>query len=138
MRSDSKECASGSESLPFGSQHPSTVALWDGPCEFARCRPFQAGFSRVQNEGMALKRNLIFSSLLFLLVLAATGCKQKAAPAAAAGMQALPVQTVAVSMSPVPDGSDYTATIKSRRSATLQPQVNGRLTGISVRSGELV
>jgi len=41
-------------------------------------------------------------------------------------------------MSPVPDGSDYTATIKSRRSATLQPQVNGRLTGISVRSGELV
>ena len=87
---------------------------------------------------MALKRNLIFSSLLFLLVLAATGCKQKAAPAAAAGMQALPVQTVAVSMSPVPDGSDYTATIKSRRSATLQPQVNGRLTGISVRSGELV
>src|SRR6516225_11748735 len=85
---------------------------------------------------MALKRNLI-SSLLFLLVLAA-GCKQKAAPAAAAGMQALPVQTVAVSMSPVPDGSDYTATIKSRRSATLQPQVNGRLTGISVRSGELV
>ncbi|HKD59365.1 MAG TPA: efflux RND transporter periplasmic adaptor subunit [Terracidiphilus sp.] len=85
-----------------------------------------------------MKRNLIFSSLLFLLVLAATGCKQKAAPAAAAGMQALPVQTVAVSMSPVPDGSDYTATIKSRRSATLQPQVNGRLTGISVRSGELV
>jgi RND family efflux transporter MFP subunit len=53
-------------------------------------------------------------------------------------MQALPVQTVAVSMAPVPDGSDYTATIKSRRSATLQPQVNGRLTGIPVRSGEVV
>jgi RND family efflux transporter MFP subunit len=87
---------------------------------------------------MALKRILSLSSLLFLLALTVAGCKQKGSPAAAAGMQALPVQTVAVSLSPVPDGSDYTATIKSRRSATLQPQVNGRLTGIRVRSGELV
>jgi RND family efflux transporter MFP subunit len=70
--------------------------------------------------------------------LAVVGCRQKGTPAAAAGMQALPVQTVAVSMAPVPDGSDYTATIKSRQSATLQPQVNGRLTGIPVRSGEVV
>jgi RND family efflux transporter MFP subunit len=88
---------------------------------------------------MVLKRIHSFSILLFLLVLTVTGCRQKgAAPAAAAAMQALPVQTIAVSMSPVPDGSDYTATIKSRRSATLQPQVNGRVTGIPVRSGDMV
>ena len=82
----------------------------------------------------------ILSSIsLFLLVLGVTGCKQKgAAAAAAAGMQALPVETVAVSMAPVPHGSDYTATIKSRRAATLQPQVNGRLTEISVHSGDAV
>src|ERR1700747_917941 len=74
-----------------------------------------------------------------LLILALAGCQQKAAtPAAAAGMQALPVQTVAVSMAPVPEGSDYVATIKSRRSATLQPQVDGRLTSIRVRSGDRV
>ncbi len=53
-------------------------------------------------------------------------------------MQALPVQTVAVSLAPVPQSSEYVATIKSRRSATLQPQVDGRLTGISVRSGDHV
>jgi RND family efflux transporter MFP subunit len=55
-----------------------------------------------------------------------------------AGMQGLPVQTVAVTMSPVPQTSEYVATIKSRRSATLQPQVDGRLTQILVHSGDHV
>jgi len=53
-------------------------------------------------------------------------------------MRAMPVQTVAVSLAPVPQSSDYVATIKSRRSATLQPQVDGRLTAITVRSGDRV
>ncbi len=53
-------------------------------------------------------------------------------------MQAMPVQTVAVSLAPVPKSSEYVATIKSRRSATLQPQVDGRLTEIAVRSGDRV
>lgn len=68
------------------------------------------------------------------------GCGKKAAPPAApgGGMQAMPVQTVAVSLAPVPQSSEYVATIKSRRSATLQPQVDGRLTAIQVRSGDHV
>jgi RND family efflux transporter MFP subunit len=53
-------------------------------------------------------------------------------------MQAMPVQTVAVSLAPVPQSSEYVATIKSRRSATLQPQVDGRLTQISTKSGDHV
>lgn len=75
-----------------------------------------------------------------LLGLALMGCQQKAAPpvAAAAGMQAMPVQTVLVTLEPVPQSSEYVATIKSRRSATLQPQVSGILTQIMVRSGDHV
>lgn len=77
-----------------------------------------------------------------LIVLAFAGCRQKTAPPAAAGggagMQGMPVQTVAVTMEPVPASNEYVATIKSRRSATLQPQVDGRLTGIHVRSGDHV
>jgi len=77
-----------------------------------------------------------------VLGLAVCGChKQAAPPAAASGgsaMRAMPVQTVAVSLAPVPQSSDYVATVKSRRSATLQPQVEGRLTGITVRSGDRV
>ena len=40
-------------------------------------------------------------------------------------MQALPVQTVTVTMAPVAQSSEYVATIKSRRSATVLPQVSG-------------
>ncbi len=85
----------------------------------------------------ALKRIVGMSCVL--LMLATAGCQKKAAPpAAGGGMQAMPVQTVAVSLSPVPQSSEYVATIKSRRSATLQPQVDGRLTQIKVRSGDHV
>ena len=58
--------------------------------------------------------------------------------AAGAGMQAMPVTTVAVTLAPVPLSSDYVATIKSRRSATLMPQVSGALTKILVHSGDHV
>jgi len=70
----------------------------------------------------------------------AVGCQQKAAgPAAGAGgMQGLPVQTAAVTLSPVAQSSEYVATIKSRRSATIEPQVQGLLTQIHVKSGDRV
>jgi len=53
-------------------------------------------------------------------------------------MQGMPVQTVTVALVPVPQSSEYVATIKSRRSATLLPQVSGSLTKILVHSGDHV
>jgi RND family efflux transporter MFP subunit len=53
-------------------------------------------------------------------------------------MRGLPVQTVAVTLAPVAQGSEYVATIKSRRSATVEPQVMGMLTQIRVHSGDRV
>jgi len=53
-------------------------------------------------------------------------------------MQAMPVKTVAVSLQPVAQSSEYMATVKSRRSATILPQVSGILTSIQVHSGEPV
>jgi RND family efflux transporter MFP subunit len=53
-------------------------------------------------------------------------------------MQAMPVQVQPVSLSAVPTSDTYVATIKSRRSATLQPQVDGNLTKILVKSGDAV
>jgi RND family efflux transporter MFP subunit len=72
------------------------------------------------------------------LAAGAAGCQKKAAAPARPGMQALPVQTVTVSMAPVPQTSQYVSTIKSRRSATIQPQVSGNLTEILVHSGDQV
>jgi len=53
-------------------------------------------------------------------------------------MQALPVQTVTVALAPVAQSSEYVATIKSRRSSTILPQVSGQLTEIAVHSGDAV
>jgi RND family efflux transporter MFP subunit len=50
----------------------------------------------------------------------------------------MPVQVAPVTLSPVPNSDTYVATIKSRRSATMQPQVNGNLVKIFVKSGDLV
>jgi len=65
------------------------------------------------------------------------GCT-KAAPAAAPAPQAMPVQVQPVSLNSVPTTDTYVSTIKSRRSATLQPQVDGNLTKILVKSGDTV
>jgi RND family efflux transporter MFP subunit len=85
----------------------------------------------------ALKR-IYGVSCLALMGLVATGCQKKQAAPADAGMQAMPVQTVTVSLSPVAQSSEYVATIKSRRSATLEPQVQGTLIQIRVKSGDHV
>ena len=69
-------------------------------------------------------------------VLALAGCHKPAPPPAAP--QAMPVQVSTVALSPVPSSGTYVATIKSRRSATMQPQVDGNLTRIFVHSGEAV
>jgi len=86
-----------------------------------------------------MSTNIRNAGWLVVLCLGAAGCQKKApAPAAGAGMQALPVQTYAVALQPVPDSSEYVATIKSRRSASIMPQVSGVLTGIDVTSGQHV
>ena len=64
------------------------------------------------------------------------GCKSAAPPQPAP--QAMPVMVAPVSLSPVPTGDTYVATIKSRRSSTMQPQVDGNLVKIFVKSGQAV
>jgi RND family efflux transporter MFP subunit len=50
----------------------------------------------------------------------------------------MPVQVQPVTLSSVPNSDTYVSTIKSLRSATLQPQVDGNLTKILVKSGDAV
>ncbi len=53
-------------------------------------------------------------------------------------MGAMPVQTVTIEAQPVAQSDEYVATIKSRRSAVLNPQVDGNLTRIDAHSGDHV
>jgi RND family efflux transporter MFP subunit len=75
-------------------------------------------------------------SLLGAVILTSSGCTKTEAKAT--GPQALPVKTQTVDLAPVPRQDEYVATVKSRRSASIQPQVDGTLTRIFVKSGDYV
>ncbi len=80
--------------------------------------------------------SILFTGLLGLAAFISSGCGKTDAKAPAP--QAMPVSTQTVSLAPVPRMDEYVATIKSRRSASIQPQVDGSLTRILVKSGDKV
>lgn len=82
---------------------------------------------------------------LCLLIAATTvaGCggSQEPAAAGAAGAAALPptdVMTLTLEPKPVPRASEFVATIRSLRSTTVQPQVEGYIRRIFVKAGDQV
>ena len=69
-------------------------------------------------------------------LLAASGCGGGAAPAQ--GMPPMPVELREAVAVPIEDVTEYIATVKSRDSAVIMPEVEGRITEILVRSGQRV
>jgi RND family efflux transporter MFP subunit len=74
--------------------------------------------------------------LLSLAALSSSGCSKTEAKQPRP--KAMPVSTKTIDLAQVPQTDEYVATIKSRRSATIQPQVDGALTRILVKSGDHV
>ena len=69
----------------------------------------------------------------------AAGCgKTSAGDPAAGGMQAMPVQVQIAKSQKIPDTTEYLSILKSRHSATINPQVEGQITKIFVKSGDRV
>jgi len=56
----------------------------------------------------------------------------------AGGPPAMPVKVVEARAVPISDATDYVATLKSRDSAVIMPQVEGQITQIFVHSGEQI
>ncbi len=82
-------------------------------------------------------RGMLAASLAASVI--ATGCSGKAAPnPQAGGPGGMPVKVVEARAVPVNDASEYVATLKSRDSAVIMPQVEGQITQIFVHSGERV
>ena len=79
---------------------------------------------------------IFIAGMLILAVVGITGCNNTQAKEPTA--QPLPVQTKTVNLAAVPRVDEYVATVKSRRAATIQPQVDGTLTRILVKSGDHV
>lgn len=83
-------------------------------------------------------------SFVLCLALAATGCNKS--PAAGAPGAAAPgrgggpagVKVVTLETRPLEDASEFISTVRSLHSTTVQPQVDGRITKIFVKSGDVV
>lgn len=79
---------------------------------------------------------------LCVLALMAAGCGGgAAAPEGAGGPGAMPpteVKTITLAQKPIPRTSEFVATIRSLRSTTVQPQVEGLVREILVRAGDRV
>lgn len=79
-------------------------------------------------------------ALILISLSAMVGCSGKAKPAQSAGggFHAMPVKVMEAKPAQVNDASEYVATLKSRDSAVIMPQVEGQITQIFVHSGDRV
>ena len=76
---------------------------------------------------------------LTLLLAACSGSGAAGPPGgAAAGAMAMGVEAITLSPQPLERTTEYIATVKSRRSTTIQPQVEGFITAIAARPGQRV
>jgi RND family efflux transporter MFP subunit len=85
-------------------------------------------------------RLILLSAVLAASI--ATACGRGEQPAAAqqpgGQRQATPVTTIVLRSTEIPNSSEYVGTLKSRRSVDLNPQVEGQITEIFVKSGDVV
>ena len=84
----------------------------------------------------------LLKTVLLVLALLAAACRsQSEAPAGAPGAAAFPptdVKTIALEPKPIPLSSEFVATIRSLRSTTVQPQVEGIVRQVFVTAGDRV
>jgi RND family efflux transporter MFP subunit len=96
--------------------------------------------NRFRKGPLSLRLTVISLALAGLVALAGTlACSNNATQNAhAAGPQAMPVKVLEAKAVPVNDESEYVATLKSRDSAVIMPQVEGQVTQIFVHSGDKI
>jgi RND family efflux transporter MFP subunit len=84
-------------------------------------------------QGSAIGKALIF----FLTALVLAGCGRDNV-GAAQGPPAMPVKVQQAALQKVGDYTDYIATLRARNAAILKPEVEGQITRIFVKSGNMV
>jgi RND family efflux transporter MFP subunit len=90
-----------------------------------------------------VRNRFAFVSLTVVITIISVACgrggEQQAQGGPAGGaMPPMPVEIVTLAAKPVEQTTEFVASVKSRRSATIQPEVEGSLTRIDVRSGQNV
>lgn len=96
------------------------------------------GGSSKNETSAALRRDRWLVVALVLSVFVA-GCQKSAADnPPGGGAAAMPVQVQIASSVKIPDTTEYLSILKSRHSASINPQVEGQITRILVKSGDYV
>lgn len=90
------------------------------------------------NHAPSLYRLYVAFAAVLVVTVGLAGCSGKGQASGPIGGFAMPVQTQPAQPKNVDDSSEYVATIKSRYSVVLQPQVEGQITHIFVKSGNHV
>lgn len=88
-----------------------------------------------------MNRTLTFAVLLLVMASAACGGGDAQAPPGGGGPGAFPpadVKTISMEPKPLPQSSEFVATVRSLRSTTVQPQVEGIVRQVFVRAGDAV
>src|SRR5688572_2194454 len=96
-----------------------------------------AGWSYFRQRG---QRPFSVVTLLLLTLVLACGRSEApdGAPGGASAGGGVPVEVTTLAPKPVDDVTEYVGTLRSRRSTTIQPQAEGFLTKILVKSGDRV
>jgi len=89
-------------------------------------------------RGPCSRVNTLAGMLLVCALLCGCGQRSSAGDAAGGAPQAMAVQVLAVVPEKIADTTEYLAILKSRHSATINPQVEGHVTSIDVKSGDRV
>ena len=100
----------------------------------------------VHSHLRSVARSLVYPALGLMLAVTAAcggGSAESAGggaggPGGGRGAMAMPVEMVTLEPKPVEQIGDFVASVKSRRSTTIQPQAEGFLTRILVKSGDRV
>jgi RND family efflux transporter MFP subunit len=90
----------------------------------------------ISRPSSASRRDLRTVAVPLAILLAASACGRSAGRAG--GPPAMPVEVVTLAERPVEQATEFVGVVKSRQSTTVQPQVEGFVTRIRVRSGDRV
>src|SRR5207247_1075462 len=94
--------------------------------------------SRSRRSALGTEQRIAICTLVLALSSFLAGCGKSSANAPGAGPGAMPVQVRIATAAKIPETTEYLSILKSRHSAAINPQVEGQLTKILVKSGEQV
>jgi RND family efflux transporter MFP subunit len=90
------------------------------------------------NSALNADKRIAVWALVLALGLLLPGCGKSSANAPSAGPPALSVQVRIARAAKIPETNEYLSILKSRHSAVINPQVEGQITKILVKSGDRV